>query len=88
MPWLSRLRQPTLILAGTRDPLIHVANAKLMHRLIPHSRLELIDDGHLFLVTNKEAVARTTLRFLREEDSLCDVAGGDASGRPSTACAD
>jgi poly(3-hydroxyalkanoate) depolymerase len=86
--WLSRLRQPTLILAGTRDPLIHVVNAKLMHRLIPHSRLELIDDGHLFLLTNREAVAGTTLRFLREEDSLCDVAGGHGSALASTACAD
>ena len=88
VPWLSRLRQPTLILAGTRDPLIHVANARLMHRLIPHSRLELIDDGHLFLLTNSEAVERTTLRFLREGDSLRDAAGGRAPGQASTACAD
>ena len=57
LPWLWRLRQPTLILAGTRDPLIHVANAKLMHRLIPNSRLQLVDDGHLFLLTSREVVA-------------------------------
>ena len=84
MPWLSRLRQPTLILAGTRDPLIHVANAKLIHRLIPHSRLELIDDGHLFLLTNKEAVAGTILGFLRDEDPLGHAAGDRVPGRRST----
>jgi poly(3-hydroxyalkanoate) depolymerase len=70
VPWLWRLRQPTLILAGTRDPLIHVANAKLMHRLIPQSRLQLIDDGHLFLLTTREVATDTILRFLGEDDPL------------------
>ena len=87
VPWLSRLRQPTLILAGTRDPLIHVGNAKLMHRLIPNSRLELIDDGHLFLLTNREAVVGTILGFLREEDPLGHVAVDRVPGRTSTTCA-
>ena len=88
VPWLSRLPQPTLILAGTRDPLIHVANAKLMHRLIPHSRLQLIDDGHLFLLTNREAVTSTVLRFLVDEDPLGNFAGGPAPRGTSAACAD
>jgi poly(3-hydroxyalkanoate) depolymerase len=35
--WLHRLRQPTLIMAGRGDPLVPLANAKLMHLLIPHS---------------------------------------------------
>jgi poly(3-hydroxyalkanoate) depolymerase len=83
--WLSKLRQPTLILAGTRDPLVHVANAKLMHRLIPNSRLALIDDGHLFLLTNREAVAGAIVRFLRDDDPL---AGFDlANTRTSTTTA-
>ena len=70
LPWLWRLRQPTLILAGTRDPLIHVANAKLMHRLIPNSRLQLVDDGHLFLLTSREVVTDSIVRFLRADDPL------------------
>ena len=70
--WLWRLRQPTLIVAGTRDPIVHVANAKLMHRLIPRSRLELVDDGHLFLLTDRRAIA-TTLRFLIADDPLSDA---------------
>jgi poly(3-hydroxyalkanoate) depolymerase len=72
MHWLSRLHQPTLILAGKRDPLIHVVNAKLMHRLIPHSRLRIIDDGHLFLLTNQEVVSNTIRRFLRVESLVED----------------
>jgi len=67
--WLRRLEQPTLILAGLRDPLVHVANATLMQRLIPRSRLELVDDGHLFLLTSREAVAGV-LQFLTVDNPL------------------
>ncbi|HTQ01635.1 MAG TPA: poly(3-hydroxyalkanoate) depolymerase [Casimicrobiaceae bacterium] len=81
VPWLRRLEQPTLIVAGTRDPLIHVANAKLMHRLIPNSRLALVDDGHLFLLTDREAVAETVLRFLRADDPLREFGRVAATGR-------
>jgi poly(3-hydroxyalkanoate) depolymerase len=69
--WLRQLRQQTLILAGLHDPLVPVANAKLLHRLIPHSRLQLIDDGHLFLLTNRDEVAATVACFLREDEKSC-----------------
>ena len=38
LPRLPRLRPPTLILAGDDDPIIPLVNARIMHRLIPHSR--------------------------------------------------
>src|SRR6266567_403463 len=38
--WLHKLRQPTLILHGDDDPLVPLVNAKIMHRLIPHSKLD------------------------------------------------
>jgi poly(3-hydroxyalkanoate) depolymerase len=85
--WLHCLRQPTLIVAGTRDPLIHVANAKLMHRLIPHSRLDLVDDGHLFLLTSRDAVARIE-RFLTADDPLADPVCSPATVAATSACAD
>ena len=62
--WLRRLRQPTLIMAGRDDPLIPLANAKLMHLLIPHSELQVLDCGHLFLMTRAEASARAIGEFL------------------------
>ncbi|WP_432817162.1 poly(3-hydroxyalkanoate) depolymerase [Sulfitobacter sp. JB4-11] len=67
VPWLWRLKQPTLVVSGTDDPLIPVANAKLLARLIPNSRLELIDDGHLFVVTDPKATADLIEGFLLEE---------------------
>jgi poly(3-hydroxyalkanoate) depolymerase len=62
--WLHRLRQPTLVMAGRDDPLVPLANARLMHRLIPHSELRLFDCGHLFLLTRREASARAIGEFL------------------------
>lgn len=64
--WLWRLRQPTLILSGTDDPLIPVANARLLDRLIPNSRLKLIDNGHLFVVTRPQETAAIVEEFLAE----------------------
>jgi len=66
LPWLWMLRQPTLIMAGTDDPLVPVINAKMLAAFIPKSRLHLVDDGHLFLVTDPEGSARTIEAFLRE----------------------
>src|SRR5580698_6680620 len=34
LPWLPKLRPPTLIMAGDDDPIIPVINARIMHRLI------------------------------------------------------
>ena len=86
--WLSRIRQPTLILAGRHDPLVHLANAKVMHRLIPHSRLEIIDDGHLFLLTSRDAVSGSILGFLTAADAVDESKSASAPVRPATACAD
>jgi len=82
------LRQPTLILAGTRDPLVHVANAKLMHRLTPHSRLQLLDDGHLFLLTSTNAVTRLVERCLRDDDPLAESGYAGAPPCATSGCAD
>ncbi|MEW9919227.1 poly(3-hydroxyalkanoate) depolymerase [Marimonas sp. MJW-29] len=66
VPFLWRLKQPTLIMSGLDDPLIPVANAKLLHRLIPKARLELIDNGHLFVVTRPQETAEMVESFLLE----------------------
>lgn len=62
--WLWTIRQPTLILSGTDDPLIPVINAKFLAAMIHKSELRLIDNGHLFLVTQPEESAATISEFL------------------------
>jgi fermentation-respiration switch protein FrsA (DUF1100 family) len=64
LPFLPWLRQPTLILAGDDDPIIPLANARLMHRLIRDSRLHVYHDGHLGLVTEAAELAPLVDVFL------------------------
>src|SRR5215510_4953744 len=65
LPWLRLLAQPTLVMAGTDDPLVPVANGRILASLIPDARLVTIDDGHLFLVTNASGSAAMISEFLR-----------------------
>jgi len=64
VPFLPLLRQPTLILAGDDDPMIPLANARLMHALIRGSRLHVYSGGHLGLVTQAEVLAPVVDGFL------------------------
>jgi poly(3-hydroxyalkanoate) depolymerase len=66
LPWLRRLVQPTLVMAGTDDPLVPVINGRILARLIPNARLVTIDDGHLFLVTNADDSAKIISEFLSD----------------------
>lgn len=62
--WLRRLEQPTLVMAGDDDPLIPLINAKLLHKMIPRSELQVFDCGHLFLLTRPQQSARAINQFL------------------------
>jgi poly(3-hydroxyalkanoate) depolymerase len=72
LPFLPLIRQPTLILSGDDDPLIPLANARLMHSLIPRSQLHVYHGGHLSLVTEAAELAPMIGRFL-----AADVPGDD-----------
>ncbi len=77
MPFLPFLRQPTLIMSGDDDPIIPLANAKLMHRLIPDSQLHVFSGGHLELIAGAGELAPVVERFL----NAADATGGPRSGR-------
>jgi poly(3-hydroxyalkanoate) depolymerase len=64
VPFLPWLRQPALILAGDDDPIIPLANARLMHRLIRDSRLHVYPGGHLGLLTEAARLAPVVDGFL------------------------
>jgi poly(3-hydroxyalkanoate) depolymerase len=75
LPWLPKLRPPTLILAGDDDPIIPLVNARIMHRLIPHSQLHVYHGGHLELAADPGRLAAAVEAFL-------DSGGaGDETGR-------
>jgi poly(3-hydroxyalkanoate) depolymerase len=64
LPFLPLLATPTLIVAGDDDPIIPLANARLMHRLIPDSALHVFHGGHLGLVTEAAQLAPVIGQFL------------------------
>jgi len=64
VPFLPLLRQRTLILAGDDDPIIPLANARLMDTLIRDSRLHVYHGGHLALVTEAADLAPVVDGFL------------------------
>ncbi|TVZ00244.1 poly(3-hydroxyalkanoate) depolymerase [Trebonia kvetii] len=64
LPWLRLIRQPTLILAGDDDPIIPLANARLMAALLPAALLHVYPDGHLGLLTRAAELAPVVSDFL------------------------
>ena len=65
LPWLSRLSQPTLVLAGDDDPIVPALNGRLLARLIPDARLRLVEGGgHLFLLERPAEMADLVTHFL------------------------
>jgi poly(3-hydroxyoctanoate) depolymerase len=64
-PWLCRLRQPTLVLAGDDDPIVPLVNGRILAHLIPDATLHVVPGGgHLFVLENPAAVARDVAGFL------------------------
>jgi pimeloyl-ACP methyl ester carboxylesterase len=51
-------------MAGDDDPLIPLVNARIMHRLIPGSRLHVYHGGHLDLVIWPHRLAPVIEAFL------------------------
>ena len=65
--WLHRIKQPTLVLAGDDDPMIPLVNMRVLANRIPNAELHVVNDGHLFLITQAETIAPLITRFLSEE---------------------
>ena len=64
-PWLPFIHHPTLVMAGDDDPIIPVLNGRILARLMPHARLEVITGGgHLFLLEEAERSAALVREFL------------------------
>ena len=80
LPFLPLIRQPTLILSGDDDPLIPLANGRLLHSLIPHSQLHVYHGGHLSLVTEAAELAPVVGGFL-----AADLPAGARDGRSRAA---
>jgi pimeloyl-ACP methyl ester carboxylesterase len=67
VPWLWRLPQPTLVIAGDEDPIIPLTNARLLACAIPDARLHVVrGGGHLFLLLRAAQMTELLVEFLDE----------------------
>lgn len=63
--WLKNIQQPVLIMAGDDDPIVPMANAKILASKIPNSTLHIIKEGgHLFLLAQPEKAMPIIGNFL------------------------
>jgi pimeloyl-ACP methyl ester carboxylesterase len=65
---LPLIRQRTLIIAGRDDPIVPMANARIMARLLPHASVYTHAGGHVDLITNAAELAPTIEGFRDESD--------------------
>ena len=62
---LRRTTVRTLIIAGARDGVLADANSTVLNRLIPHSRLDIVDDaGHAMMFQYPSELARLIDGFI------------------------
>jgi poly(3-hydroxyalkanoate) depolymerase len=64
MPFLHKLQQPTLVIAGKDDPIVPPVNGQLIARRIPNAKFVLVDCGHLFILTLADEIAALVDEFL------------------------
>ncbi len=68
LPALPLIRQPVLVLAGDDDPIIPLVNARIIARLIPHSRLHVYHGGHLAILTESDTLVPYIDEFLNHQE--------------------
>jgi pimeloyl-ACP methyl ester carboxylesterase len=64
--WLPQIKVPVLIMMGADDPIVPLVNGRILASRLPDVRLEVVDCGHLFILTHPEETAGTIERFLFE----------------------
>jgi poly(3-hydroxyalkanoate) depolymerase len=81
IPWLASIQARTLVIAGDADPVYPLANARLLGRLIPDARVEVLTGGgHLFVMDSAAEVAPLVLTFLTGPGSRHDYPVAAAAG--------
>jgi pimeloyl-ACP methyl ester carboxylesterase len=80
---LPYIPHETLVLNGDDDPLIPIANARLLASRLPRARIEIVPDaGHLFLWDDVDNLAKRINRFLYSPRRNDDGPAADDFPRP------
>jgi pimeloyl-ACP methyl ester carboxylesterase len=80
LPWLRKIRQPTLVVAGDDDPITPLVNHRIIAALVPRASLHIVrGGGHLVLLDSAPEVAPVITSFL-QGGRATPGAPGDAPG--------
>ena len=71
VPWLRELSTPTLVLAGSQDPMAPAANSRLLAAKIPGAELRIFKGGgHLFLFDSPGQAGPVIRSFLARQEAV------------------
>ena len=83
LPWLHRIRTPTLVLTGQADAIVPPVNARILACRIPNAELDIVTGaGHLLLMDHADLAATRIAAFLEQ-----DVVGSAQTSSPTSSCA-
>jgi len=67
LPFLPTIRQPTLVASGDNDPIIPLANARILTNFIPRARMHIFSGGHIDPLIEPATVSDQISGFLKED---------------------
>jgi len=69
LPFIRRIKAPTLVLMGDQDHIVPVINGRILHGFLKHSKLHIFKKaGHLFLLTRRDATINVIREFFEEPE--------------------
>jgi len=68
-PFLTLIRQPTLIMTGDDDPIVPPLNGRILARMTPNSTLHVFRGGHIAPVIEPGSIGPVISQFLQKEPS-------------------
>jgi pimeloyl-ACP methyl ester carboxylesterase len=79
LPWLHEIDQPTLVVTGSHDRLVPMANSAILATYLPHARMRVFDRwGHYLLNDPASGAAAMVGDFLRADDYVVSSAWAGA----------
>lgn len=77
--YLETLETPTLILHSESDNLVPVEAAYEHNRIVPQSGLELLEDGHMFIMSKPGSVAPYMIDFINRTEAGATLSRSQAT---------
>jgi pimeloyl-ACP methyl ester carboxylesterase len=79
LPWLHRVAQPTLVVSGTHDNLMPIANSAVLAAYLPHARLHVVPGwGHYLLFDPASRAPAAVAEFFAAPDHAASRAWRNA----------